>query len=106
MKKLAVIVALVVSSGCANVRYATKAEPAAESTTKWNHFFLWGILPTAEVELYEMCPQGVARVEVKHSFLTMLVSLITIGLYNPTSTEVWCAKAAAPAAPKPEGSTL
>ena len=76
--------------------------PAADSSSHWNHFGLGGLLGDPEVRLYEHCPDGVARVEVWHSPANVIVSIIALGLYTPSTTDIWCASPDAPAdAPAP-----
>jgi hypothetical protein len=80
-----------VSTGCYSVVYSTKATPAPEPQTEWNHHTFWGLGITSEVQVNDICAQGVARIEVKHSFVSMLLSGLTLGIYSPTVTEIWCA---------------
>jgi len=66
-------------------------EPALED---WRNHFLFGVvrgIKTNDVELDEVCPEGVARIETKQNGWNGLVSALTIGIYTPQKLNVYCA---------------
>lgn len=80
-------------TGCYNASIVTDATPSNQTIeNKWASGFLFGLVPPSTVETAERCPSGVARVETKLSFLNMLASNITFGLYTPMSITVTCAQ--------------
>lgn len=80
-------------TGCYNASIVTDAAPSNQTVEKkWASGFLFGLVPPSTVETAERCPSGVARVETKLSFLNMLASNITFGLYTPMSITVTCAQ--------------
>lgn len=88
-------------AGCYSVTYATKSPPNYQSRSVWNHYFLWGLVNHSVVDMRRICPRGVARVQVGHSFANTLVAMLTVGLYSPATTEVWCATGPPPPKPTP-----
>ena len=65
-------------------------EPALED---WRNHFLYGVvrgIKTDDVDLDEVCPQGVARIETKQNGWNGLVSVLTIGIYTPQKLNIYC----------------
>lgn len=92
-----VMAALVLASGglgsCYRMQYVTDTPPATSSPnqSEWNHFFIGGLIGDPEVGVDEMCPGGVSRVDVVHSVANIIVAVLTLGIYAPTTVDVWCA---------------
>lgn len=85
------------STACYRMQYFDAAlDPAPESVERWNHFGLYGLLGDPVVPLYDLCPDGVAQVDVWHSPANVVVSILLLGLYTPSTTEVWCVAEAPP----------
>lgn len=91
LEGLALGLALTLLGGCYHVRYHRQCNYQGPPIARWNHFFLWGLAGSAEVDVREFCPQGVARVVTQRSAGNIFVSIITLGLYSPAMVEVWCA---------------
>jgi hypothetical protein len=53
-------------------------------------FFLWGLVGGSEIDLAQVCPSGVARIEDRNSFGDQLFAMFTGGLYSPRSVEIEC----------------
>lgn len=88
----AVAVLAVAASGCYHAVVDTGRAPSSTTIEKpWAHSFLAGLVPPDVVETASRCPDGVARVETKHSFLNSLANVLTWGIYSPMSIEVTCA---------------
>ena len=86
---LGTVVAL---SGCYHAIIETGLPPSTQTLEKpWASSWLGGLVPPETVETASRCPNGVARVETKLSFLNMLVSAITFSIYTPMSIQVTCA---------------
>jgi Bor protein len=54
-------------------------------------FFLWGLVGGKQIDLAEVCPSGVARIQDTNSFGDQLFTWVTGGLYSPRSVEIECA---------------
>ena len=85
--------ALILTTGCYNARIQTGLPPS-NTVIKKNFASCWiyGLVPPSTVETAAMCPNGVAIVETKLSFLNSLVGGLTFGIYTPISIEVTCAE--------------
>lgn len=78
--------------GCNHATIETDLEPSTRKIeNKWASGWIFGLVPPPTVETAERCPNGVARVETKLSFLNQIVSILTIGIYTPMSIVVTCA---------------
>ncbi len=78
--------------------YISSAEPEpAPVVWQWNHHLFWGIVRlNSGVPLDGVCPQGVAYIENWIGPLQVVLSVITGGIYTPTTVRVWCGKSMAP----------
>ena len=90
---LAVAILSLTMAGCYNASVVTDATPSNQTIEKkWASGFLFGLVPPSTVETASQCQSGVARVETKLSFLNMVASQLTLGLYAPMSIVVTCAQ--------------
>ncbi len=79
-------------TGCYHAKVTTGAEMSAQVVE--NTFasgFIFGLVPPSVVNVASECTNGVAQVETRLSFVNMLVSNITFGLYTPMHIKVTCA---------------
>jgi hypothetical protein len=88
---LGVLVALA-TTACYKATVNTGLAPSGQTVeNQWAHSFIAGLIPPSTVETASRCPNGVAQVETQHSFLNMLVTSLTWGLYSPMTITVQCA---------------
>ncbi len=75
------------------MQYVTDQGPMTvqPNETTWNHFFIGGLIGDPEVDVGDACPGGLSRIEVTHTAVNVIVAIITLGIYSPTTVEVWCA---------------
>ena len=79
-------------SGCYHATIETGLAPSTQTVEEpWAAGWIGGLLPPSTVETAAQCPDGVARVETKHSFLNGLVAILTGGIFTPMHIEVTCA---------------
>ena len=91
-RSAALLGAVVALSGCYNATIETGLPPGNQTLEKaWASGWVFGLVPPSTVETASRCPNGVARVETKLSFLNMLVSIITFSIYTPMHIQVTCA---------------
>lgn len=57
---------------------------------KWAPAYLYGLV-AAEMDVSAECTNGIAVAEREMSFLNMLVSTLTLGIYSPQTITVTCA---------------
>jgi len=87
-----VLAAALFLSGCYHATVVTDATPSNQTIENpWAHSFIAGLIPPSTVETAQQCPNGVARVETRLSFLNMVATALTFNLYSPMSIEVTCA---------------
>jgi len=91
LKAFALICAAAVSTGCYRITVTTNAPPSPTVVEKpWQHSFIAGLVPPAEINVKEQCPNGVSKVETVHSPANVLATLLTNGIYSPLSVKVTC----------------
>jgi hypothetical protein len=97
------LVTAVLLAGCYHATVETGASPSAQTVRKsFASGWIYGLVPPSTVETEARCPNGVARVETRLSFVNQLVNILTLGIYTPMQIDVTCAagpsQGAAPAA--------
>ena len=94
-KVLAIMAMAVFSVGCFKHTYTVGSGASTAGTprlSEWRHFFIGGLIGSAEVDVRAVCPSGNATIVNYHGFLQMLISYIVLGgwLWQPTTVEVYC----------------
>jgi hypothetical protein len=91
---LLVALLAVVASGCYRATVETGHAPSGETVSQnWAASFIYGLIPPSTVQTAARCPHGAAVVQTQHSFMNMIVTGITFGLFSPMSINVQCAAA-------------
>ena len=91
MRRLGLTLAAILLAGCYHVTVVTGSTPTSTTVNKeWQNSFVFGLVPPAELNVKDQCPQGVAKVETEQSFLNGLVRVLTYSIYTPMHTEVTC----------------
>ncbi len=94
---LPLIVAAV--GGCYHATIETGLVPSEQVVEdKWADGWVLGLVPPEAVETASRCPNGVARIETRLSFLNQLVGGLTFGIYTPMVIKVTCAAGVSAAA--------
>lgn len=92
IKFVPLLLVLFALTSCYHAKITTGAEPSAKIIDQpWASGFIFGLVPPKEVNTASECPNGVAMVETKISFLNGLVSAITFNIYTPMHITVTCA---------------
>ncbi len=97
MRKLlltaATAAALAATTGCYHA-VVTTGKPAGTETVSrpWAHSFINGLVPPSVTETAQKCPNGVAQVETKMSFVNLLAGAATFGIYSPMTIVATCAR--------------
>ena len=90
-RTLVLAVASIALAGCYHVTVTTGSAPATTVIDKpFQHSFVFGLVPPAEMNTKAECPNGVSKVETESSFINGLVSMITSSLYTPIHVTVTC----------------
>ena len=82
---------MIALSGCYHATIETGLPPSNERFEEaWAASWIFGLVPPSTVETAARCPDGVARVETKLSFLNGLVSALTFSIFTPMHITVTC----------------
>jgi Bor protein len=88
----ALVAGTLLCGACYHVTVITGAPATAQTIDKpWQHSFVYGLVPPAELSAKEGCAQGVAQVDTERSFLNGLVGALTWSLYTPMHVTITCA---------------
>jgi hypothetical protein len=77
-------------AGCHTMRFDVADASGAQVVYDRKSFFLWGLVPTQEVDVGQHCPHGVAAVREETRFSDGFFSLITLGIWDPRSSWYYC----------------
>ncbi len=86
---------LVLASGCYRTTYVTGMGMGGPVAQERVNFFLFGIIGEADVDVQELCPDGVGWMQNRMSFVDLLLGLVTLNLYAPRTVELHCSKGTA-----------
>lgn len=84
--------ALVVLSGCHRVAYQSRLPAGGERHEKQLNYWFWGLSGKHDVDLDEVCPQGVARYHTDATAFG-LWNVLTLGIFSPRTLVVECTSA-------------
>src|SRR5438046_9190955 len=92
LKATLVTMALVLAA-CWHATIETGLTPSNQVIEKdFASAWIIGLVPPSTLETQAKCPNGVAKVETKLSFLNQLVEILTLDIYTPMSIKVTCAQ--------------
>lgn len=83
-------------SGCYSTTfsYSNRAPGRLEEVNRT--FLIRGLVNSNDpLRAYEVCPEGVASVEVVHTFVDSLLGCVTLQIYTPNTVRVTCQGGAA-----------
>jgi hypothetical protein len=90
--RLALAIAALALAGCQTVRFQAGRQPAPTHVQQDAHYFLWGLVGEARVDLDAACPNGVAAFRVEARTGDYLLDVITLGIYSPRTISIECAE--------------
>ncbi|MDP6934626.1 MAG: hypothetical protein QGG40_17010 [Myxococcota bacterium] len=88
------LVGLLGSTGCYKNTMKTGMPPGTTHDIK-AQFFLWGLAGEMDVNLQEVCPNGVSQIEESVQVGDAILGCLTCGILSPVSIQVRCASGAA-----------
>jgi uncharacterized lipoprotein YajG len=94
MKKLYLLIAVLVMTGCASQTFNINGSEGDVPTIQKSHtFYISGLGQAKVLDAAEVCggAEKVVKVEAQHTFINGLLGLITIGIYTPRDAKVYCA---------------
>ena len=81
------------TTACDRVTYVNpNTTPSGVVQAQTGHFFIFGLVGSADIWANQMCPNGVARVVSKTTFIDAILGAITIDLYTPRTYEIECGR--------------
>jgi hypothetical protein len=84
---------LIAVLGCYHATVETGLTPSNQTVEKsFAAGWIAGLVPPSTVETASKCPNGVAKVETRLSFVNQLVAWLTAYIYTPMSIKVTCAE--------------
>lgn len=89
----AAVLCVGLASGCYHHKYTmSDAQPeGSASYQSWHHHLVFGLVNLSDsVKLDEECPNGVAKIHDRHTFVNGLIAQLTGNIYHPTTVSVWC----------------
>ena len=87
------------ASGCYKATFGDPSAVPGIEHDRWTDFFVFGLVGDEVVDIQEFCPDGrAAEVRTGGNFPTVLVGLLTIGIYTPRKAYVTCAAGMMPSA--------
>lgn len=100
---IALIALVALTTGCWRVHY-TSDEPPGRTFVETEHFFLYGLIGTAVVDVRAVCPDGASDIVRYAGPIEVVLWVVTIGIYTPAKHAITCASSVEPApAPAPGG---
>jgi len=100
------LIILMLLVGCYNRVQFPSETPSEDKIEHTDIFLFWGLLGDAHYELYEDCPEGrVYEVYAYTSIPQGLLTLVSLGLYNPRTIEITCSSKSRSGAIPPKKST-
>ena len=92
MRSVLSLTVMLALTGCYHATIETGQAPSpSQVDVPWAHSFLYGLVPPSTLDVENECGSGVARVETQLSFLNLVASSISFGLYTPMHLTVTCA---------------
>jgi len=94
---------LTVVTGCYAAKVETGLKPSSVQIKKtFASSWIYGLVPPSTIQTAARCPDGVAIVETRLSFLNQVVAGLTFGIYTPMEIDVTCAEKSAIGLIRPE----
>ncbi len=86
------VLALSALCGC-RATFRDPKVPAGSEHSKWSSFFLGGLIGHERVDIRDYCPSGrVHEVVTAEDAATLVVTLVTAGIYAPRRVYITCGK--------------
>ena len=78
------------ASACARVDVRFDGREDKRPIEETHHFFLFGLAGSPRVDAVEYCKSGLARIHEEITFLNGLFTVLTLGIYTPRSSTIYC----------------
>lgn len=96
MKRIVLTLLLVGAlAGCHTMRFDISPDASAPPISDMKSYFLFGLVPTRQIDLAQYCPNGTAAIVEETTFLDGFCGLITLGIWTPRTSRYYCSGGAA-----------
>lgn len=90
------LVAVTFLTGCFSTTFSYSNRSPGRTDEVGRTFLIRGLINSNDpLRAYDLCPEGVASVEVIHTFGDQFLGCLTIGIYTPNTVRVTCQSGAA-----------
>jgi hypothetical protein len=72
------------------MRFELVQEPAGAIVTETKSYFLWGLVPTAQIDVLDKCPYGAVAIVDGSAAGGVPPWLPTLGLWSTRATTYYC----------------
>lgn len=80
-------------AACNKVTYVNPSTmPTGQVHEETGRYFIIGLAGTKDIHATQLCPEGVAKVQSKFTFVDILLTGLTIGIYTPRTYEIHCGR--------------
>jgi len=91
MRRAIALLLSVISITSAQAQESTSMSARVTAAKQWATTFVYGVVPAAVAQAAAQCQDGLAKVRRGQTPANTLVSIVTIGMFNPITILVTCA---------------
>jgi len=91
MRRAIALLLSVISITSAQAQDSTSMSARVTAAKQWATTFIYGVVPAAVAQAAAQCQDGLAKVRRGQTPANTLVSIVTIGMFNPITILVTCA---------------
>lgn len=80
-------------TGCAKATFVQPGNVGQDRHEEWTDFYVFGLVGEEHIDARKFCPDRVAQVRTGANAGTLVVTILTIGIYAPRKVYVTCGAA-------------
>lgn len=88
------LIALIILTSCSTVTIRPEGgrkDTRPSAVEERQEFWLWGLVGEAHVDVRKACgDKAVDQMQAVYSGTDVLLNIVTLGIYAPRSTRIWC----------------
>ncbi|HTA74158.1 MAG TPA: hypothetical protein VK733_07790 [Gemmatimonadaceae bacterium] len=90
-RAIALLLSVISITSAARAQDSTSMSARVTAAKQWATTFVYGVVPAAVAQAAAQCQDGLAKVRRGQTPANTLVSIVTIGMFNPITILVTCA---------------
>ena len=94
-KTLLTLLVLTTLTGCHSMRFDISPDATTAPISTMKSYYLFGLVPTKQIDLAQYCPNGTAAIVEETTFLDGFCGAITLGIWTPRTSRYYCSGGAA-----------